>query len=113
MASDFNDLIARYFRQDTGHAFIAIDKAGRIQSWCAGAKTIFGYGEEEVLGKAFSMLFTPEDAAAGIPNWEVMAASQGSAAENDRWMMRSDGSRFWATGTLDPVLDDHSETIGF
>jgi PAS domain S-box-containing protein len=50
----------------TDHAVIGIDLEGRLLSWNAGAEKIFGYVKEEVMGKPFSILFTPEDRQSGV-----------------------------------------------
>ena len=43
------------------YALFSLDVQGRIVSWNTGAEHLLGYGEEEVLGKHFSIFFTPED----------------------------------------------------
>ena len=54
------DAIAEY-------AIFMIDPDGIVTSWNAGAQRIKGYTRDEVLGRHFSMFFTPEDQAAGRP----------------------------------------------
>jgi signal transduction histidine kinase len=50
-------------------------------------------------------LFTPEDRAAGEPEREAAAARRAGRAEDERWHVRKDGSRFWASGVL-TAMDD-------
>ena len=45
------------------HAIMRIDRNGKINSWNTGAQALFGYTEEEILGKPSSVLFSPEDVA--------------------------------------------------
>jgi two-component system CheB/CheR fusion protein len=96
----------------TEHALLLLDTKGRITAWLGASEIIFGYSAAEVLGQPFSMLFTPEDAAKGVPLGELEIAKHGAPAENDRWMLRKDGVRFWATGVLQ-ALRDEGELLGF
>jgi PAS domain S-box-containing protein len=82
------------------YAIFIVDPDGRIVDWNVGAERIFGYRSEEIVGKDFSTIFTPEDAGRGVPEWELMQAMSEGRAEDERWHMRKDGSRFWASGIL-------------
>ena len=46
-----------------------IDPAGYIVSWNAGAERIKGYRAHEIVGKHFSEFYSPEDRAAGVPQF--------------------------------------------
>ncbi|MCW1915862.1 PAS domain S-box protein [Luteolibacter sp. GHJ8] len=85
------------------YAIITTDVEGLITGWNTGARHIFGYGPEEVLGRHVGMIFTPEDQAAGIPQAEfVIARTKGHAAD-ERWHLRKDGRRFWVSGVMSPL----------
>jgi PAS domain S-box-containing protein len=89
----------------TGYAIFTMDADGHITSWNEGAHLIHGWTEQEVLGHHTRLIFTPEDQKAGVAEEEMrIAASQGSA-ENERWHVRKDGSRFYAAGLLMPLRD--------
>ena len=90
-----------------------LDTEGRIRWWNLGAERIFGIPSQEALGQPAARLFTPEEIELGIPDQELDAASRAAAAEDDRWLTRRDGSRFWAAGVLVPVRDAHGELLGF
>src|SRR5262249_59710069 len=47
------------------YALFSTDPEGRIASWNTGAEGGFGYPEAEGLGRAYLILFTPEDGGAG------------------------------------------------
>ena len=74
-----------------------------IASWSVGAERIFGYHEDEILGKPFDLLFTPEDRAAGIPAQEMGIAAEEGRASDERWHVRKNGNRFYASGAVSPV----------
>ena len=81
--------------------------------WTAGAERLFGYAADEMLGAPADGLFTPEDRAAGQPAREVEAARAEGVAADERWHVRKDGSRFWASGTLHAVVGADSVLQGF
>jgi len=95
------------------YAIFMTDADGRVSTWNDGAQRLFGYGEGEILGEDGSVLFTPEDRESGAPERELQKARTEGRAEDERWHMRKDGSRFWASGLVRPVLDEEENLIGF
>ncbi len=95
------------------YAVILLDTDSRIVAWLSAAERIFGYSADEMLGKPISILFTPEDVELAIPDYERASALEEGGADNDRWMLRSDGLRFWATGTLNALKNEGGQVIGF
>ncbi|MDB5742627.1 MAG: signal transduction histidine kinase with CheB and CheR [Polaromonas sp.] len=82
------------------YAILTIDEEGLITSWNAGAKRIFGYEEKDVVGQDFSMLFTAEDRAAGVPEEELRCAREDGRSVDERWHLRKDGTSFFCSGAL-------------
>jgi two-component system, chemotaxis family, CheB/CheR fusion protein len=87
------------------YAIFTFDVHGNITSWNCGAQSLFGYNESEVLGKPTSILFTDEDQAQGIPEAEIRTALDEGTAEDERWHLRQDGSKFYSSGVTS-VLED-------
>lgn len=94
------------------YAIYMLDRTGHIASWNPGGERIKGYRAEEVIGRHFSMFYTPEDVAAGEPERALRTAAETGKYEAENWRMRKDGTRFWASVVIDPVLRD-GELIGF
>ena len=94
-------------------AVYMLDPDGRISNWNSGAEAIKGYKAEEVIGKHFSMFYTDEDRAAGLPSRALASARTAGKYENEAWRLRKDGSRFWASVLIDPIHDDDGNFIGF
>jgi PAS domain S-box-containing protein len=95
------------------YAIFATDSGGQIVNWNTGAERIFGYTEEEIVGHNASILFTPEDIERGAPEWELEKAATTGRAEDERWHVRKDGSRFWASGMVRPLRDEAENLRGF
>ncbi|MCY1389750.1 Blue-light-activated protein [compost metagenome] len=94
------------------YAIYMLDLNGEIVSWNAGAQRIKGYRADEVIGQHFSMFFTPEDRAAGLPQILLGRALETGGAQDEGWRIRKDGTRFWALAALDVVRDTDGEVIG-
>lgn len=99
--------------QSKEHAFILLNADGRVQWWSPGAEHLFGRDSDEMVGQSLSILFTPEDVEKGIPDQEIAVAREVGRAEDDRWQLRSDGSRLWVTGMLVALRDQSGALIGF
>jgi PAS domain S-box-containing protein len=88
------------------YAVFQIDLARRVVTWNAGAERVLGFSEADVLGQSADLIFTPEDRERGEPDREMQQARDHGRAEDDRWHVRKDGTRFWASGVLAPVYQD-------
>jgi PAS domain S-box-containing protein len=88
------------------HAIFLINAEGLIISWNKGTERVFGHTEAEAMGQPFSKIFTEEDVKAGIPGQELIIALTKGKAEDERWHLRKDGSRFWASGAVVPIKGD-------
>ncbi|QJE02199.1 PAS domain S-box protein [Massilia forsythiae] len=84
-------------------AIVTLDEEGRVTSWNIGAEHLFGYAAEDMLGQPLDRLFTPEDLAAGAPEIELRRARQDGRAQDERWHVRKDGSRFFCSGVTTPL----------
>ncbi len=95
------------------YAILSLSSTGLIQTWNTGAERLFGFAAKEAIGEYFSLLYTRQDAAQGVPEAELREASAQGSSVDERWHVRKDGSRFFATGKLSRVRAAHSERIGF
>ena len=89
----------------TDYAIFTLDTDFRVNGWNPGAEAIFGYTEGEIVGRPGDVVFTPEDRAAGAPEAEAETARRDGRAADERWHVREDGSRFFASGVLTPLGD--------
>ena len=82
----------------TGFALVMLDTTGRVMSWNVGAERLLGYTDAEIIGENFARFFLPEDQAGGLPQHELEVAARDQEGPDDNWLVRKDGSRFWASG---------------
>src|SRR5689334_13563178 len=75
------------------YAIYMLDPDGYIVSWNAGAERFKGYTAEEVIGRHFSLFYTPEDKQLGIPALALKTAETTGKFETEGWRVRKDGSR--------------------
>ena len=108
-----DNLLRLWAEQSLEHAIFFIGLDAHIRFASAGAAHVFGYERAELLGRPCATLFTPEDVALGIPEHEREIALSGDAAEDDRYLQRKDGSRFWASGLLMAVRAPDGKPLGY
>src|SRR3954452_8459181 len=87
-------------------AIFTMDPNGLTTSWNVGAERLFGYAEEQMLGRSADVIFTAEDRAAAAPEKERSEARIHGRAADERWHQRKNGSRFWASGLLMPLRNE-------
>jgi len=95
------------------YAFIGTDVNRRITEWEGGAAAITGWSADKARGQSADILFTPEDRAGGQPELEARRALENGRADDLRWHMRSDGTRFFAEGVTVPLRDEGGTLRGF
>jgi PAS domain S-box-containing protein len=97
----------------TDYALVQVDPERNISGWNTGAERSFGYSEEEIIGQPMNVLFTPEDVARGDPDKDFEEALAAGRAEYERWLVRKDGSRFWARWVTTPMYDEAGRLRGY
>ena len=94
------------------YGIFALDTAGHVTSWNAGAERIKGYTEEEILGQHFSVFYLPQE----CPQHPAMAlaeATRNGDYMEEGWRCRKDGTRFWASVVITAQFDATGALRGF
>jgi two-component system CheB/CheR fusion protein len=99
------DKLRLLIESSTDFAIFTVTAENIIDSWNIGAERIFGYKEEEIIGKNGAILFIAEDRARDVHIKEMQCAIETGKAEDERWHVRKDGSRFYASGVMQPLRD--------
>jgi PAS domain S-box-containing protein len=95
------------------YAIFSIDLEARVSSWNGGAERLFGYAEADILGRGADLLTTLEDRVAGVTAGELDRAEATGRADDERWYIRRDGSRFFASVLVTPVRDEDGTLLGY
>ena len=95
------------------YAVIICDLEGKVIEWQGGAERITGFTAAEAVGGGAEIIFTAEDRAAGRPEGEMNRAARDGRAEDRRWHVRKDGSRFFADGVMIGLCDEAAQLHGF
>lgn len=103
----------RFMQSVSDYAIFFTDVEGGIQQWSAGAETLLGYTEAEALQMNGRVIFTAEDRGRGAPEREMETAATEGQANDERWHVRKDGSRFFAVGRLIALRDETGKLMGF
>jgi PAS domain S-box-containing protein len=98
----------------TEYSIIGKDLDGKILLWNEGARRLYGYEPEEVVGKAnSSILHIPEDVKAGKPRQILDAALRDGKWEGTIGRLRKNGDRFTARIVITPRRDADGKPIGY
>ncbi len=95
------------------YAILMLDADGRVASWNPGAQRILGYTSDEIVGKSVLRLYPAEDIRTGYPEEELQKARTQGVALDERWLVRKDGNRFWASGVTRALKQGGGRIRGF
>ena len=95
------------------YALFMLSTDGAVVSWNPGAQRLFGYNEDEIVGKPASIIYAPEDRESGVPDQERYEAEELGRAADTRWYVRRDGTRFWGDGVITALRDERQRLRGF
>jgi PAS domain S-box-containing protein len=95
------------------YAIYMLAPDGTVSSWNAGAERIFGYREDEIVGRHRGFFFTPEQRAEGRPERDLERALRDGRYHDEGWRIRRDGSRLFADVLITALYDDSGRLRGF
>jgi PAS domain S-box-containing protein len=87
-------------------AIIIFGKDGVIESWNAGAKIVFGYKKEEMLGKNISKLFAKKNMEKMIQNYQMLYNFELQAKQKNENTIK-------IAATLTQIPDENNESAGY
>ena len=93
-------LYHRFVEACEDYAIFTTDPGGVVTHWNKGAERVTGFRSETLTGQSWESVFTPADIRDGVLAREVQAAVENGRVEFRRWLLRADGTRFWAVGAV-------------
>jgi PAS domain S-box-containing protein len=92
----------------TDYGFFQVDDQGYIQSWNDGAKKLFLYESEEIIGEKLNHLYDVDESLPlfSSPDYYPESLFEG-------WQIRRDRSRFWAQVKYSPLITLDGDFIGY
>ncbi len=94
------------------YALYLLDADGQIAAWYAGAERIYGYKNDEVIGRHVSMFYPDAEAHRQLQEKLRRAANEGHVGA-EGWHIKKDGSRFWANVITLALKDQNGDLQGF
>ncbi|KAL2795275.1 hypothetical protein BJX66DRAFT_171341 [Aspergillus keveii] len=94
------------------YAIFMLDTHGNITTWNSGAAILKGWKTEDIIGRNFSVFYSPEDRKAEKPNRALAVCLREGRMEDEGWRYRRDGSRFWANVLITPI-HQFGQHVGF
>jgi PAS domain S-box-containing protein len=113
MLQENQDYLNLIIESAQDYAIISLDEEGKIVIWNTGAERMFGHTPDDVVGKSIEVIFTPEDRAHNAPQYELTTAAEKGRANDERWHMRKNGERFYASGTMAAMTNEKGRIKGF
>ncbi len=108
------EFISNILASSTEYSIIGKDLDGKIVLWNEGARRIYGYEAEEVVGVVHgSMLHAPDDVKAGLPRLMLDTALRDGKWEGKVKRRRKNGQCFIARVVVTPRHDGSGRAIGF
>jgi PAS domain S-box-containing protein len=95
------------------YAIYMLDPDGYVSSWNLGAQRFKGYLPHQIIGQHFSVFYTDEDRASGLPARALTIARETGRFESEGWRVRRDGTRFWTSVVIDAIRNDQGVLIGY
>jgi two-component system, chemotaxis family, CheB/CheR fusion protein len=107
------ELYRRIVESARDFAIFTVNLKNRVTFWNPGCEKIMGFSEREAIGMSGAEIFVPEDRAKGDVEKELARARRDGKAQNERWHLRKDGSRFWGSGLMMLLRDEKQKQIGW
>jgi PAS domain S-box-containing protein len=108
------DFITNILESSTEYSVIVKDLTGKILLWNEGARRLYGYTSDEVVGKAkASILHSPQDVKASLPELIMKTALEQGKWEGTLTRQRKNGEQFTARVVITPRHDASGKPIGF
>lgn len=97
----------------TDYAIFGLDSGGYLTSWNTGAERLTGYTQSDIEGTHLATLFGDDDGETTLSAQLLDRAIAEGSVREEGWLLRRDGSRYWADITLTRLDSDDEADRGF
>ncbi|TPG41023.1 PAS domain S-box protein [Sphingomonas koreensis] len=94
-------------------ALFLVDDTGRITSWNRGATLLTGWSANEITGEPVDRLYPAAERDGGVIESDRSKAARHGQINRDVWVLRRDGSEFFATLNINALIDAGGQSHGF
>lgn len=95
------------------YAIFMLDLNGIITTWNPGAQRINGYSEKEIIGKHVSVFYKQDDIINATADKELKSARENGHFESEGQRVRKDGTLYWASIVITPLLNASGTITGY
>lgn len=95
------------------YAMFMVDPKGIITTWNRGAERITGYGEQEAVGRPFSILYPRSEISDEHAIYELTMAREKGFHEEEGIRVKKDGSLYHAQIVVWPIKDKAGDIVRF
>jgi PAS domain S-box-containing protein len=111
--SDYRGFLKNVLESSTEYSIIASDLSGQILLWNEGARRIYGYTAEEIIGQRLEILLDPEEIKGGTAE-EISRTVRAHRKWEGVLRRRRKGGEVFAARVVETVLrDSHGEPMGY
>ena len=103
----------KMFESVKDYSMLTLNCDGTIATWNEGARRIKGYEAKEIIGKHFSIFYPEHDIQMGKCEYGMREAIETGRFEDDGWLNRKDGTKFWASVVITAIRDNDGSIIAF
>jgi len=100
-------------RTPVDFAIFQVDLKGLTTTWNESVERLLGWPREEFIGLPTEKLFSAEDVAKGLHRNELKSAAENGSSSNHLWLLRKDGTPFYASFIISRAIDATGHVIGF
>ena len=112
-AKESGELFRLLLENVRDYGIFFMDQGMRVAGWWEGAERLLGFQAEDVLGTDAGRFLAPEDRDSGQLAREIREAAETGRASEEGWLVRKDGTRFWASGAVTALRDPAGGLRGF
>src|SRR5262245_10024441 len=100
-------------RPEHDQAIFSLDLKGFATTWNEDVERLLGWPREEFIGLPSEKLFAAEDVAKGVQRQALRTAAEDGSTSGEHWLVRKDGSPFFAECIFSRAIDASGHVIGF